>query len=41
MQLAWRWFTGLGFEHEVPHHSMLSKKRHGRFQESKFLRGAV
>jgi len=21
MQLAWRWFTGLGFDQEIPHHS--------------------
>src|SRR5205085_5085536 len=34
MHLAWRWFTGLGFEQEIPHHSMFSKNRHGRFQES-------
>jgi transposase len=35
MHLAWRWFTGLGFDQEVPHHSTFSKSRHGRFQESK------
>jgi transposase len=34
MHLAWRWFTGFGFEQEVPHHSTFSKNRHGRFQES-------
>ena len=34
MHLAWRWFTGLGFDQEVPHHSAFSKNRHGRFQES-------
>jgi transposase len=34
MHLAWRWFTGLGFDHEIPHHSTFSKNRHGRFQES-------
>src|SRR5271165_1527216 len=34
MHLAWRWFTGLGFDEEVPHHSTFSKNRHGRFQES-------
>jgi transposase len=32
--LAWRWFTGLGFDQEIPHHSTFSKNRHGRFQES-------
>ncbi|MGI9071985.1 MAG: transposase [Bryobacteraceae bacterium] len=34
MHLAYRWFTGLGFDQEVPHHSTFSKNRHGRFQES-------
>ena len=34
MHLAWRWFTRLGFDQEVPHHSTFSKNRHGRFQES-------
>jgi len=34
MRLAWRWFTGLSFDQEVPHHSTFSKNRHGRFQES-------
>jgi transposase len=34
MHLAWRWFTGLGFDQEIPHHSAFSKDRHGRFQES-------
>jgi transposase len=29
MHLAWRWFTGLGFDQEVPHHSIFSKNRHG------------
>jgi transposase len=35
MHLAWRWFTGLGFDQEIPHHSTFSKNRHGRFQESR------
>jgi transposase len=34
MHLAWRWFIGLGFDQEIPHHSTFSKNRHGRFQES-------
>jgi transposase len=34
MHLAWRWFTGLGFDQEIPHHSTFSKNRHGRFQET-------
>jgi transposase len=38
MHLAWRWFTGLGFDQEVPHHSTFSKNRHGRFQESNLFR---
>jgi transposase len=34
MHLAYRWFTGLGFDQEVPHHSTFSKNRHDRFQGS-------
>src|SRR6202161_4516951 len=34
MHLAWRWFTGLGFDQEIPNYSTFSKNRHGRFQES-------
>ena len=34
MHLAWRWFTGLGFDQEIPHHSTFSKNRHGGFEES-------
>jgi transposase len=37
MHLAWRWFTGLGFDQEIPHQSTFSKNRHGRFQESKLF----
>src|SRR5690242_20927323 len=37
MHLAWRWFTGLGFDQQIPHHSTFSKNRHGRFQESKLF----
>lgn len=37
MHLAWRWFTGLGFDQEIPHHSTFSKNRHGRFGESKLF----
>jgi transposase len=29
MHLAWRWFTGLGFDPEIPHPSTFSKNRHG------------
>jgi transposase len=35
--LAWRWFTGLSFDQEIPHHSTFSKNRHGRFEESKMF----
>src|SRR5262252_4390803 len=37
MHLAWRWFTGLGFDQEIPHHSTFSKNRHRRFQESQLF----
>jgi len=38
MHLAYRWFTGLEFDQEVPHHSTFSKNRHGRFQEADIFR---
>jgi transposase len=38
MHLAWRWFTGLGFDQPIPHHSTFSKNRHGRFLESNLFR---
>lgn len=34
MHLAYRWFTRLGFEQELPDHSTFSKNRHGRFRDS-------
>ena len=34
MPLAYRWFTRLGLEQEVPDHSTFSKNRHGRFRQS-------
>ena len=37
MHLAWRWFTGLGFDQEIPHHATFSKNRHGRFPEWKLF----
>jgi transposase len=37
MHLAWRWFTGLGFDQEIPHHLTFSKNRHGRFRTRKYL----
>jgi transposase len=39
MHLAYRWFVGLGFDQEVPHHLTFSKNRHGRFQESPLFLG--
>jgi hypothetical protein len=41
MHLAWRWFTGLGSDQEIPHHSTFSKNRHRRFQESKLFANTV
>jgi transposase-like protein DUF772 len=34
LNLAYRWFCGLGLEGQVPDHSTFSKNRHGRFRES-------
>ncbi len=38
LNLAYRWFCGLGLEDKVPHHSSFSVNRHGRFRESDILR---
>ena len=38
VNLAYRWFCGLGLEDRVPHHSSFSVNRHGRFRESDILR---
>ena len=38
MHLAYRWFTWLGFEQEIPDHSTFSKNRHGRFRQSDVFR---
>ena len=38
MNLAYRWFCGLGLEDRVPDHSTFSVNRHGRFRESDILR---
>jgi len=38
MHLAYRWFTRLGFEEEIPDHSTFSKNRHGRFRQSGVFR---
>ena len=37
MHPAGRWFTGLGSDQEIPHHSTFSKSRHGRFQNRSCL----
>ena len=37
MHLAWRWFTGLSFDQEIPHHSAFSKNRHREGMSSKKL----
>src|SRR5262252_7624281 len=39
MHLAYRWFTRLDFNQEIPDHSTFSKNRHGRFRESGVFRG--
>ena len=41
MHLAWRWFTGLNFDQEIPNHSTFSKNRHGRFQGSNLFEEIV
>lgn len=38
MHLAYRWFTRLSFEQEIPDHSTFSKNRHGRFRQSGVFR---
>src|SRR6201981_3806298 len=38
LNLAYRWFCGLGLEGDVPEHSTFSKNRHGRFRDSDLLR---
>jgi len=38
MHLAYRWFSRLGFEREIPDHSTFSKNRHGRFRQSDMFR---
>jgi transposase len=38
MHLAYRWFTRLGFDQEIPDHSTFSKNRHGRFRQSDVFR---
>ena len=38
VNLAYRWFCGLGLEDKVPNHSTFSVNRHGRFRASDLLR---
>lgn len=38
LNLAYRWFCGLGLEGRVPDHSTFSKNRHGRFRDSDLMR---
>jgi hypothetical protein len=38
LNLAYRWFRGLGLDGRVPDHSTFSKNRHGRFRQSDMLR---
>ena len=38
LNLAYRWFCGLGLNGEVPDHSTFSKNRHGRFRDSDLIR---
>jgi len=38
LNLAYRWFTGLGFDQSIPDHSTFSKNRHGRFRDSSLFR---
>jgi transposase len=38
LNLAYRWFCGLGLEDKVPDHSTFSKNRHGRFTGTNLFR---
>jgi transposase len=38
LNLAYRWFCGLGLDGKVPDHSTFSRNRHGRFRQSDILR---
>ena len=39
VNLAYRWFCGLGIEDAIPDHSVFSRARHERFREAQALRG--
>ena len=38
VNLAYRWFCGLGIEDPIPNHSVFSRARHERFREADVLR---
>ncbi len=38
VNLAYRWFCGLGIEDRIPHHSVFSRARHERFREADAFR---
>jgi transposase len=38
LNLAYRWFCGIGLDGPVPDHSTFSKNPHGRFRDSDLLR---
>ena len=38
LNLAYRWFCGIGLTGEVPERSSFSKTRHGRFRDSDAFR---
>jgi hypothetical protein len=38
VNLAYRWFCGLGIEDQIPNHSVFSRARHERFREAQALR---
>src|SRR5438128_10781238 len=41
MHLAYRWFTRLGLEQELPDHSPFTKNRHGRLRQARACREVV
>ena len=38
VNMAYRWFCGLGIEDRIPDHSVFSRARHARFREADVLR---
>jgi transposase len=41
MHLAWRWFTGLGFDQEIPHHSTFFQEPAWTIPGIEFVSGVV